>query len=419
MKLFLAIILLSFTWSYLNADNPVVKGKGHGDPHIRIFNDKVYIYVSHDVDPNAKDFVMRDWYVLSSDDMIKWDVKCILKAEDTYIGANDHCWAVDAASRNGKYYLYFSEWNRQTGVAVCDTPDGKFKDALNGPLLPENISPTREYDPAIYIDDDKDKTPYLVFGGPKWAYGDTGDDYYIVKLNDDMISLAGKPQKLPVNCNVDDKPSLHKHNGIYYLSWASNYATSKNLFGPYTYRGNIKASLDHGSFIEWNNQWFNAFTIFDPQVFYRATGLTYIHYKKDGSIADVDPLILKYGVGQYESTWERIEAEWHMAANDDSRKEELENSGFAVVNEERKIELKYPNIHNMSENALMNIRLNTKQNGWIKIYDTSTGRILGKERINASNDWQNIQIRLKNPKGDNNITIKTPKNIYIDYFSFD
>lgn len=278
MKLFLAIILLFFTWSYLNADNPVVKGKGHGDPHIRIFNDKVYIYVSHDVDPNAKDFVMRDWYVLSSDDMIKWDVKCILKAEDTYIGANDHCWAVDAASRNGKYYLYFSEWN---------------------------------------------------------------------------------------------------------------------------------------------NQWFNAFTIFDPQVFYRATGLTYIHYKKDGSIADVDPLILKYGVGQYESTWERIEAEWYMAANDDSRKEELENSGFAVVNEERKIELKYPNIHKMSENALMNIRLNTKQNGWIKIYDTSTGRILGKERINASNDWQNIQIRLKNPKGDNNITIKTPKNIYIDYFSFD
>lgn len=418
MKQFcISLLALQFSLSLI-ASNPIVKGKGYGDPHIKIFNDTVYIYVSHDIDPYAGTFVMQDWYVLTSTDMVNWKDKCVLKAENTYVGKNDNCWALDVAKRNDKYYLYFSEWSKQTGVAICNTPNGVFIDALNGPLLPDTLTPTREYDPAIFIDNDKDQSPYIVFGGPKWAYGDSADDYYIAKLNDDMISLAEKPRKIHVNNEADDKPYLHKHNGLYYLSWASHYAISPNVYGPYEYKGNIKASLDHGSFAQWNNQWFNAFTIFDPSPFHRATGLTYIHYKKDGTIAQADSLILKYGVGQYEATWDKIEAEWYMSANDGSIKEEFKENEFGVYNETQQMKLKYPNIHNMNKDTKLYLKLKARQSGKIIVSDFKTKKILATTTIPESNDWQTITMSLQNPEGDNNILIQTTPKILIDNFSF-
>ena len=52
-------------------------------------------------------------------------------------------------------------------------------------------------------------------------------DYYIAKLGSDMITLAEPLKKVVVNhpygpcgANVtDDKPFIHKENGIYYLSY--------------------------------------------------------------------------------------------------------------------------------------------------------------------------------------------------------
>ena len=38
---------------------------------------------------------------------------------------------------------------------------------------------------------------------------------------------------------TDDKPSLHKHGGLYYLSWRGFYAVSENVYGPYEYRGTV------------------------------------------------------------------------------------------------------------------------------------------------------------------------------------
>jgi hypothetical protein len=57
-------------------------------------------------------------------------------------------------------------------------------------LLPENLTDTHEYDKCVFIDDDGQA--YMTFGNHK----DRKINYYIVELNDDMISLKMNQKKL-------------------------------------------------------------------------------------------------------------------------------------------------------------------------------------------------------------------------------
>ena len=107
-----------------------------------------------------------------------------------------------------------------------------------------------------------DGTFYIVFGGPKWAYGE-GAGYFIARLNEDMVSLAETPKKIELDHEADDKAPLNRIGDKYYLSYGSHYAISENVYGPYRYMGNTGASEDHGSYLEWNNQLFNSFTIME------------------------------------------------------------------------------------------------------------------------------------------------------------
>lgn len=288
--------------------NPIIPGRGVCDPHVHIFGERAYLFASHDSAIDSTTYSMNDWMVWSSEDLVAWTLEQVILPEDFYMGASDQCWAVDAVEANGKYYLYFSNGNTETGVAVAENPCGPFVDALGRPLLDGSETATREYDPAVFIDDDG--TPYLVFGGPEWAYGD-GAGYFIAQLNPDMISFAEKPRRLRLDHEGDDKVSVNHIGDFYYLTFASNYAISDNIYGPYHYRGNTGASADHGSYFSWNGQLFNAFTIFDPTMTYRSSGICYVHQRDDGELV-VDPVIVEYGVGHYDGRWNKIEAEWYM-----------------------------------------------------------------------------------------------------------
>ena len=110
---------------------------------------------------------------------------------------------------------------------------------------------------------------------------DSTRQYYMAKLNPDMVTLAEKPRAVHVidafgpfgAGKLDDKPFLHKRNGTYYLSWGCFYGTSKSSpYGPFTYRGSaiydqyLAASFRrgdsqvdrHGSFFELHGQWYFA-----------------------------------------------------------------------------------------------------------------------------------------------------------------
>ena len=386
-------------------NNPVIQNMGICDPHLHVFQNRVYMYCSHDVDRKQTGYHMTDWCICSSRDMVHWEIEEFVRPENTYLGETDNCWATDAAERNGKYYFYFSNANINTGVAVSDHPGKGFRDALGKPLLAEGLTPTRSYDPAVFIDDDEGRTPYIIFGTPVWA---NGDSYYIAKLSEDMISLDEQPRKVILNHEGSDKPALHKYNGTYYLTYGSHYATSDCVYGPYSYGGFIGSSIDHGNFMEWNNQWFQSFTIFDPTVFYRGSGICYIHYRENGDMV-ADPMIVEYGVGQYEGTWNRIEAEWYMAG-DSIRKKELPFYGFGVLGQNGGY-LQFPNIHDMPKNAGICFYAGSlsENGGKIEVRNgTPDGHLLGTCRIPYSGtiglggfDFYYCQI--ENAAGDNDL----------------
>ena len=394
--------------------NPIIRKMGVCDPHIHIFNDRVYLYASHDAPDGEGFFTMHDWEIWSSDDMVNWQRDSSVRPEDFGMGASNDCWAVDAAEKDGKYYLYVSNGKKETWVLESDAPGKGFVEKLGVPVLPEYITPTCSYDPAVFVDDDGEA--YIVFGTPVWA---DGDSYYIAKLNPDMVSLAEAPKKIILDDVADDKPFIHKHNGIYYLTWASYYATSDNIYGPYTTRGNMNLTTDHGSFFEWNGQWFMAFTVNETiQKMRRATGIAYIHYKENGDMC-ADQLIREYGVGQYDGTWNQIEAEWFMKGHGVEKKENT-FGGFDVVMKDGSW-IEFPNIRNLPENPWIMAFGTNEEDVDLEIYEND--RLLGvihkaKSFLDGSefSKYSDGEVQLPIPAGDHSLKIVARGNIKLDKF---
>lgn len=48
--------------------NPIISGRGICDPHLQLFEGKIYLYTSHDKNPNQSRFAMNDWTVWSTED---------------------------------------------------------------------------------------------------------------------------------------------------------------------------------------------------------------------------------------------------------------------------------------------------------------------------------------------------------------
>src|SRR5262245_15211706 len=136
---------------------PLVPGIYTADPSAHVFNGKIYIYPSHDIDAGVpaddlgSHFAMRDYHVFSMDDVggrvtdhgIALDIKNVP-------WAGRQMWAPDAAEKSGKYYLYFPVKDKQDvfriGAAVGDNPAGPFT-AQAAP-----IKGSFSIDPAVYKD---------------------------------------------------------------------------------------------------------------------------------------------------------------------------------------------------------------------------------------------------------------------------
>jgi len=403
-------MLLVITSVY--SQNPIVSNVGLNDPHIHIFNDTAYVYASHDKSIKNDKFIMEDWWVWSSPDLVNWTKRSILSPKDTYIGKEfSRCWATDAAYRNGNYYFYFSEGNEQTGVVVGETPVGPWKDVLGKPLLSSDLTPTHEYDMAIFEDNGEH---YIIFG--VW-------DYYIAKLNDDMISLAESPKKIiiknprgPYNpygenkkMPTDDKPFVHKYNGKYYLSWGCFYAMADNLYGPYDYKDTVikeesfAEGFDtptwpngflqgrHGSFFEWNNQWYFIYCDVSQtgNRYFRDSFISYVHYKDNGEMAIIR--VDGVGVGNYNAN-NSIEAEDYFKAEGIKK---LENTlgGFSIQTTENNSYVVYPNVKYLQAKTIIELEVLASEACTIEVRDNNTqGELLATLEI-PKNDIYTFQKR--------------------------
>jgi hypothetical protein len=419
--------------------NPIVAGIGLTDPHIVIYSDRAWMYATHDFSAKLHGFFMKDWWVWSSDDLVHWQEEGRLRPEETFLHKPfNQCWATFGISKNGKYYWYFSAGPEQIGVVVGDTPKGPWKDPLGKPLIPKGMLPTQARDPDLMIDDDGHA--YMVFGT---------FNYFIVRLNDDMISLAETPRPVVLDRRfgpygegkTDDKPSLHKRHGIYYLSWSSFYAVSKNVYGPYTYRGSVidesqmapplrkgNVHLDrHGNFFTWHNQWFygcNDQSLPGCDHYFRDSLLSYVHYRDDGDIAPVRMDLV--GVGQYDAA-ARIEAEDFFAMTGGEVRE-CPAGGFEVRGLRADSTLNYPNVFNLPANATCQFRLSAagQAGGSIEIREGSgNGALLGTCAISATGGWdqyQTVSTTLRNAAGQSSIwlTFTGPAGelVRLDWLSF-
>ncbi|KAF7159259.1 hypothetical protein CNMCM6106_006394 [Aspergillus hiratsukae] len=163
---------------------PLIKHIYTADPSAHVFNHKLYIYPSHDretsipFNDNGDQYDMNDYHVFSLDTPggPVTDHGVVLKASDIP-WVSKQLWAPDAATKNGKYYLYFPARDQQgifrIGVAVSDKPEGPFVPR------PQPITGSYSIDPAVFVDEDG--SAYLYFGGlwggqlQCWAKSSTGE----------------------------------------------------------------------------------------------------------------------------------------------------------------------------------------------------------------------------------------------------
>ena len=231
------------------AANPLVPNVGMADPHVHYWAEtgSYYAYATHDFSPNNTGFKMTDWWVWNSTDLRAWQLADILYPNATPSPPGDwsSCWATDGAHRQDpasgawEYFFYMSIGTCQVAVMKSvTTPAGPWENVLGVPLLNStfgnSLNPKACFrDPAVFEDDDG--SYYLISGV---------FDYYIMKLGSDLVSLAEEPRYVtivnptgPYGNSTDDKPFIHKANGVYYLSWGCFYGTSSSVYGPYTYVG--------------------------------------------------------------------------------------------------------------------------------------------------------------------------------------
>ena len=411
------------------AENPLHPGIGLTDPHITIYGDRAYMYATHDFSPASKKFVTKDWWVWTSTDLLNWKQAGTLQPEDTFLKQpSDECWAGFGASRNGKYYWYFSAGPTQVGVVMADSPVGPWRDPLGKPLIPKGLTDTEARDPDILMDDDG--RTYMVYGTFK---------YFIVRLNEDMISLAETPRRVQLDHQfgpygegkTDDKPSLHKRNGIYYLSWSSFYAMSTNVYGPYTYKGSVivpdhvapEFQVDkavrkydlwhdrHGNFFTWHQQWYYACNDKSRPgrtSHFRDACLSYVHYRDNGELAPIR--LDAMGVGQYDAAKPTIEAEDYFDAENAEIKE-CPAGGFEVRGLSEGSRLVYPNVFNLPKNATVAFRVasGNSPGGAIEIReDSAHGKMLGKCVVADTGGWDTYNtftVGLKNQAGKLNLCL--------------
>jgi arabinoxylan arabinofuranohydrolase len=149
------------------AFNPYLPGYEYipdGEPYV--FDDRVYIYGSHDESKSTK-FCIGDYVCWSApvDDLGNWSYEGVIykKTQDPMNLDGSHAmFAPDVAvGPDGRYYLYYGlDFTGTISVAVCDTPAGKYE--FYGMVHYENEDGSEKvlrdnipYDPSVMVDDGK------------------------------------------------------------------------------------------------------------------------------------------------------------------------------------------------------------------------------------------------------------------------
>lgn len=305
------------------------------DPAAHVFNGKLYIYPSHDVDShvaendNGDHFNMEDYHVFSLDnpEAKAHDYGVALKVGDIP-WAGRQLWDCDIQEKDGTYYLYFPLKDKNDvfhiGVATSQNPEG--------PFTPEGdpIRGSYSIDPCVFKDDDGAVYMYFggLWGGQLQRYRDNKaleepflpkdeDEALpsrVVRISNDMLQFAEEPRPVVI-LGKDGKPLLHgdtahrffeaswmhKRKGRYYFSYSTGdghnicYATGDNPYGPFTFEGVILPPVvgwtTHHCIVEFQGKWWLLHHDCVPsggKTWLRSLKMVEIEYDEDGHILPVE-----------------------------------------------------------------------------------------------------------------------------------
>ncbi|MBN2440760.1 MAG: family 43 glycosylhydrolase [Spirochaetales bacterium] len=268
-----------------------------GEPYV--FNDRVYIYGSHDRF-NGHVFCLNDYVCWSApvsnpgdwryegiiykktNDPLNPDGRMCLYAPDVTVGPD------------GKYYLYYVlDKVSIVSVAVCNTPSGEFRflgyvHYSDGTRLGEREGDQPQFDPGVLTEGNRTYL-YTGFCMP----GDTSRSGPMVTvLGPDMLTIIEDPvfiapsEPFSKGSSFEgheffEAPSIRKKGDVYYFIYSSIalhelcYATSRSPVKDFVYQGVIISNNDlhidtykpaekpmyyggnnHGSIIEINKSWY-------------------------------------------------------------------------------------------------------------------------------------------------------------------
>ncbi len=243
-----------------------------GEPHV--FRNRVYVYGSHDRF-DAPIFCVNDYVCWSApvDDLSDWRYEGVIfrKNQDPknklglrLLFAPDVCRGPD-----GRYYLYYAfDFMGIMGVAVCDTPAGKYEflghvHYKDGTVWGRRKGDQFPFDPGVLADDDGriwlysgfyTPTPAIVTGGKKLK----NDGGTVVELEQDMVTIKGEPKVIfpkegpgsfP-NHEFFEASSIRKDGDKYIFVYSSRhnhelcYAVSDRPDGGFTFGGTLVSQGD-------------------------------------------------------------------------------------------------------------------------------------------------------------------------------
>lgn len=261
---------------FKNEGNPLFRDAFTADPATLVVGDRLYVYTGHDECfedsvgyEGMYGFNITNWLLYSTEDMQTWTSHGVILKPTDFTWGDSEAWASQCIEKGGKYYYYVTcqgkdEYNGKcVSVAVSDSPEGPFADALGKPLVDDKMTDNgprgwwNDIDPTLLTD--VDGTTWLCWGN---------GNCFMAPLKDNMIELAEEIKEIPLPKYVEG-PWLFMKDDNYYLVYVSmgpgretiSYAMSKSMRGPWEPKGEITGMAEnsftiHPAVVQFKDKWY-------------------------------------------------------------------------------------------------------------------------------------------------------------------
>jgi beta-xylosidase len=227
--------------------NPVIDAD-MPDPFVLDTGDRYFLYSTTNITDN--------YPYATSDDLVTWEQQGDAMPR-LPLWANGNPWAPEVTRTSAGYVMYFTArapglsrpdgaGAQCVGVAVSQAPGGPFVDDSREPLVCQ-VALGGTIDASIVRD--VDDTLWLIYKNDGNCCS-LPTRFFMRRMSEDGLTFAGEEIEVqgivndqPWEGHVVEAPTIHYHDGTYYLFYSANdyagpdyavgYATSASLTGPY------------------------------------------------------------------------------------------------------------------------------------------------------------------------------------------